>query len=100
MDFSTLSKSQIKDMFIGLRQAVTDGDYNEEENTAYFILLEYVVTTYGQTTADDWNLEADLAGKRVESPVGSPSSKASNSEGKAFPWWLLGATAVLFMWRK
>ena len=100
MDFSTLSKSQIKDLFIGLRQSVTDGEYNEEENTAYFTLLEYVVTMYGQSTADDWNLEADLAGKRVESPVGSSSSKASNSEGKAFPWWAVIAAAVLLMWRK
>lgn len=100
MDFSTLSDSQLKDLFMGLRQSVTDGVYNAEEDTAYFTLLEYIVATKGQSIADDWNLEADLASKRVESPVGSTSSKASSNNGNSFPWWLLGAAAVVFMWRK
>ena len=102
MDFDTMSEAQIKDLFIGLRQSVMDDDYNDEENAAYFTLLEYVVSKYGQEAANDWNLEADLSSKRVESPVGSsPSSKEPSSNGQMFSWPLvIAAAAILFMWRK
>ena len=100
MDFSTLSDSQLKDLFMGLRQSVTDGIYSAEEDTAYFTLLEYVVATKGQAIVDDWNLEADLASKRVESPVGSASSKPPSTNGKTFPWWLIAFPVALYLWRK
>ena len=97
MDYSTLSNQHLYNLFLELRKDILDGEYNEELLTAYYSLLEYVVATKGQDVADTWTKDADLASKHEQA---SPDYRPPADNGNSFPWWLVGAAAVLFMWRK
>ena len=89
MDFSEKSESEIKDLYIKLRQLVTDGEYDANSNQAYFELLEYASTEYGQEKIDRWNIEAATT---APAPVGNKKQK--------IPWLVIGTVAGILFWSR
>ena len=104
MDWSTYSQSQVKNIFVPLRREILECQADdacyiaEPAETKYFSLIEYITVKYGNETLANWSKEADEGSKAEEEREALPSPSTSN--GKPFPWWLVAAAAVLFMWRK